>query len=234
MPRAEALSLIAACHSAACAPPPAGSGGSTKGAGGALARAKARITAPASNVDRTGRNSFDKYHPYKGPKPVTPATKKRPSGPPEDVTPVPAVGRATIGSQKRAPKPVARPQAARPGVRAKLAQAWRAVRQDTSGPVEDVTPAPEIRRTDTNVPVTARPKLKITRVAPAGASAKLSRAAAVAGVRSKGAFSNPANHSDSGYPYPDRRNPKPKSRMVTRAEARRSRGGKDIPVAASA
>lgn len=224
MPSAEALSLIAACHSAVCAPPPAGSGGSTKGAGGALARAKARITAPASNVDRTGRNSFDKYHPH----------RKADAGPPEDVTPVPAVGRATIGSQKNAPKPVARPQAARAGVRAKLARAWQAVRQDTSAPVEDVTPAPEVRRSDTNVPVTARPKLKITRVAPAGASAKLSRAAAVAGVRSKGAFSNPDKHSDSGYPYPDRRKPKPKSSMVTRAEARRSRGGKDIPVAASA
>lgn len=212
MPRAEALSLIAACHSKACAPPPAGVGGSTKGAGGALARAKARITAPASNVDRTGRNSFDKYHPYKGPKPVTPATKKRPSGPPEDVTPVPAVGRATIGSPKNAPRPTTKAAQARPGVRAKLARAWQAVRKDTSAPVEDVTPAPEVRRSDTNVPVAARPKrLKITRVAPAGASAKLSRAAAVAGVRSKGAFSNPANHSDSGYPYPDRRQVKSKA-----------------------
>lgn len=140
---------------------------------------------------------------------------------------MPAVGRATIGSPKNAPKPVARPQAARAGVRAKLAKAWQAVRGDTSAPAEDMTPVPEVRREATNLPVAARPKMKITKVAPAGSSA-LARAAASAKFKSAGAFSNPANSSKNGYPYPDRSS-KSKSYYVSKAEARRSRGGADIP-----
>lgn len=92
-----------------------------------------------------------------------------------------------------------------------------------------MTPVPEVRREATNLPVKARPKMKITKVAPAGSSA-LARAAASAKFKSAGAFSNPANSSKNGYPYPDRSSkPKPKSYYVSKAEARRSRGGADIP-----
>jgi len=156
--RAEVASLIAACHSAACAPPPAGTGGSTKGARGALSRAWKAVTGPGSNVDRTKRNSLE-YHETKKPTPP-PAKKKAPGA---------------------------------------LARAWKAVSADTRGPVDDVTPVPEVRRADTNVSDMIRnPKTP--------AQAALARA-----VKQK----------------------QRKSHMVTRAEARRSRGGRDLPVAAS-
>ncbi len=75
-----AEALIAACHSAACAPPPAGTGGSTKGARGALSRAIAAIKAPASNVDRTKRNSLEYVsHAERTGKPAPAAAPKKSS-----------------------------------------------------------------------------------------------------------------------------------------------------------
>lgn len=67
LPRPGSFSALSAagCQSAECAPPPVGSGGSIKGIRGVLARAKAALMAPGSNMDRSGRNSFDGYHSYK-------------------------------------------------------------------------------------------------------------------------------------------------------------------------
>lgn len=87
LPRPGSFSAISAagCQSAACAPPPVGSGGSAKGVRGVLARAKAALMAPGSNMDRSGRNSFDGYHSYEertgkaAPSPA-PAPKKKSGG----------------------------------------------------------------------------------------------------------------------------------------------------------
>ena len=160
--RTEVTSLLAACHSAACAPPPAGTGGSTKGVRDALNRAIAAIKAPGSNVDRTKRNSLE------------------------------YVSHAERTGKKSAPAPAPKKAGA-------LARAWKAVSANTSGPVDDVTPVPEVRRADTNV-------MDAVKNPRSPAEAALARA-----YKAK----------------------QPKSQMVTRAEARRSRGGKDIPVAAS-